>query len=297
MTRPSRPGRSPPPSPRRKTPALGAGLILGLAAGAAGCADDPPFIAPVPPAADAGCVVGEVARTFDVYFVVDVSGSMNTFLLGPDGSGSGGLADRLGTFALGFPTRDQNDDRVVVNYYVVAFVNDVKLFPVGAERMTSHIAVAAALREAIQAATPERNLNNSTPNADSDENLLDALGAVIDRAPSADTTLVLAATDAEFRERGETLSGGITVQRTYDEVVEGIRELGIRVHAFVPGPVDGLSRPYRGQVALPDINEGLVFSLDELTGDPEALDAILRQLASDASCNPVVGSERPDAST
>lgn len=263
-------------------------LWLALLLWAGACNEDPPYIAPTPPPIDAGCVQGDLVRRYEVYFVLDVSGSMEVFL--------DDLAAELGSLALGFPERDRNDDRVIVNYYVVGFVNDVKLFPAGAERMTSHIAVGYAIREAIAAAEGNINLNNATPNADADENLMDALGAVIDNAPSADATLVLIATDQGFREAGQVLSGGVQVQRSYDEVFAGLKDLGVRVHAFVPGPLDGLTRPYREQPALTTIGDGEIFLLEDLTAARESIQHTLLDIAQGASCNPTGSLESTDAS-
>lgn len=247
-------------------------------AGLLGCEDEAGTIVTVPPPPPETCVVGEIARSFDVYFVIDVSRSMARFLED--------LADQLGNFALGFPTEDINEDRVIVNYYVVAFVNDVRLFPFNAERMTSHIAVGAAIRDAIAAADGNRNLNANTPNADADENLLDALGAVLDRSPSADSRMVLIATDEGFREAGEQLSGGITVTRTYEQVFQGLEDFEVRVHAFTQGALDGLTRPYLGQPPLTSIGEGGLFELSDLAGADDLLATTLEGIARDASCNP-----------
>lgn len=254
----------------------GLAVLLGFGLSLTGCNDDPTPIVVVPPPADAGCITNDTARTFDVYFVIDVSRSMQGFLTD--------LANELATFALSFPERNRNGDRILVSYYVVAFVNDVRLFPEGAERMTSHIAVNAAIAEAIGTAQGNRNLNTNTPNADTDENLLDALGAVIDRAPSADDVLVIIATDEAFREAPETLSGGITVTRTYEEVFEGLRNLGVQVTALVPGQLDGLTRNFRGQPPLTSINGGQLYDLADLTGAEANIRDTLEGIARDAAC-------------
>ncbi|MEO1230848.1 MAG: hypothetical protein AAFZ18_18285 [Myxococcota bacterium] len=249
----------------------------------AGCNDDTPAIVVVPPAPDAGCFMDETARTFEVYFVIDVSGSMQAFLQD--------LSEELASFALTFPERNLNGDRILVSYFVVAFVNDVRLFPTGAERMTSHIAVSNAIRDAIAVAEGNRNLSSNTPNSDMDENLLDALGTVIDRAPSPDDLLVLVATDQSFREAPETLSGGITVTRTYEEVLTGLRDLDAQVTALVNGPQDGLTRPYLGQDPLTTLGNGQVYDLGDLTGAQEDIRDTLEGIARDATCDaPPAGS-------
>lgn len=255
----------------------GVALLGGLLA--AGCDDGGPIVAPVPLPPDAGCVIDEAARTFEVYFVIDVSNSMVPFLTD--------LATELAAFTRSFPEENARGDRVLSSYFVVAFVNDVKLFPPEAERMTSHIAVGDAIRTAIAEAEGNRNLNSNTPNADPDENLLDALGAVIDRAPDPDFLLVLVATDQGFREAPAMLSGDITVTRTYAEVRSGLEALGARVHAFVPDQLDGLTRDYRGEPPLTDLNGGRVFDLRDLAAARESIRATLEDIALDAACNPM----------
>lgn len=259
------------------------GPLLASSLGVMGCTDESTFVAPIPPPRDAGCVVGNTSRTFDIYFVVDVSRSMQAFL--------SSLAQELSTFALGFPETDQQGNRVLVSYYVVAFVNDVRLFPDEAERMTSHIAVSAAIRAAIDRAQGNRNLNVNTQNVDDEENLLDALGAVIDRAPSADSVLVLVATDQSFPEAPASLSGGITVTRTYEEVFSGLQGLGARVHAFVPGAIDGLTRPFGTQPPFTTLQSGQIFDLNDLSGAEASIRATLEGIARDATCNPAVGAD------
>lgn len=260
----------------KASPRLGAGLLLTAALASPACQEDFTPLVTVPAPADAGCILEETARTFDVYFVIDVSNSMQAFLMN--------LADELASFALSFPERNQNGDRILVSYYVVAFVNDVRLFPEGAERMTSHIAVSTAISDAIAAAGGNRNLNTNTPNADTDENLLDALGAVIDRAPSADNVVVIVATDQGFRERPDSLSGGITVTRTYAEVFEGLELIDAKVNGLVPGQLDGLTRPYQGQPPLTSVGDGLLFDLDDLTGAGADIQGTLEGIARDATC-------------
>lgn len=242
------------------------------------CQDDGSPIVPVRPPRDAGCVIDEAARTFEVYFVIDVSNSMVPFL--------DDLASELLTLTEGFPETNARGDRILASYFVVAFVNDVQLFPEGAERMTSHIAVASAIRAAIAAAEGNTNLRNDTENFDDEENLIDALGAVVDRAPRPDNLLVLIATDAEFEEAPETLSGGITVTHGYRQVQEGLRELGAQVQAFVPSALSGLTRPYRGFPPLTALEGGRVFDLERLTAARENIRASLEQIALDATCRP-----------
>lgn len=259
-----------------------AGSALAAALSATGCDDSGASLAPSPPPPEPDCELTATARTFEVFFVIDVSRSMVEFLED--------LATQLSSLAFGFPERDALDRRVLVSYYVVAFVNDVKLFPELAERMTSHIAVSGAIRGAIEAAEGNRNLLSNTPNSDTDENLLDALGAVIDRAPSADSILVLLATDAGFREAPESLSGGVTVTRTYDDVKASLERLGARIYALVPGELDGLTRPYRGRAPLTASNGSQVFDLFDLAGAQEQIDTTLEGIARDATCNPVASS-------
>ncbi len=247
-----------------------------LLAALCACGDDFVSIRPVSPPQELPCELDEAVRRFEVFFVLDVSGSMTPFLET--------LASTLSALAVSFPVENRRGDRVLVSYRVVGFVNDVRLFPPGAERMTSHIAVSDAIREGIAAGRGNRNLNANTPNSDADENLLDALSAVLAQSEGAQAVLALVATDAGFREAPATLSGGITVRSTYPEILSGLQNREVRVHAFVPGPLDGLTRPFRGQPPLTSLPGGRVYDLDALGGANDLIETTLAGIAIDATC-------------
>lgn len=252
-------------------------LSAALAASTLACEDGGTTIAPAPPPRDAGCAVESEIRSFDIYFVVDVSGSMSPFLES--------LSQSLARFAEVFPKESATGEQLLVSYYVVAFVNDVLAFPPGAERMSSHIGVSAALEMALERADDGTNLNFETPNSDTEENLLDALGYVIDRAPDADSVLIITATDADFREAPQTFSGDITVEHTYAAILAGMQTLGIRVHAYVPSQLRGLTQPYASLEALPAATGGRVFDLQSLDNAVDAIQTSLEGIAEDVSCN------------
>src|SRR5262245_2167431 len=120
----------------------GGALLLSITLAAfflSGCPDDTGPITTIEEPPDAGCLREMAPQTYQVYFVVDVSGSMGPFLTD--------LRNELVAFAGGFPELDAEGRPVRVDYYVVAFVNDVKWY---GGRMTSVIALQAALDEAIE---------------------------------------------------------------------------------------------------------------------------------------------------
>lgn len=239
----------------------------------AGCDDDQP-IGVIPEAPDSGCARAVEPRHYEVFFVVDVSGSMEPFLTG--------VRDELEALASGFPEEDQEGRGVRVDYYLIAFVNDAKVF---GGRMSSPIALAQAIDDALAAGRSGNNLNTSTANIEVEENLLDALAVIPTLTSSPDALLVMIATDAAFVERPAVLNAGISVVHTYAEIRESLVQLDARVHAFTQPPYPGLSRDYEGQPALTDRPGSSVQSLADLTGARDRVREALDQIARNASCN------------
>src|SRR5688572_7084910 len=132
------------------------------------------------------CIRETAPRTYEIYFVLDVSTSMAPFL--------NDVKDELVALSFNFPEYDADGRRTQVDYYVVAFVNDYQWFPIGAERMTSHISVQAAFEDAIAAGSDGKNLTQDALNAETTENLLDAIASVLARGSEAEAKLMLIAT-------------------------------------------------------------------------------------------------------
>jgi hypothetical protein len=223
------------------------------------------------------CLRETAPRTYEIYFVLDVSGSMAPFL--------SSVSDELVALSLNFPEYDADGRRTRVDYYVVAFVNDVKWFPEGAERMTSHIQVQAAFEEAILAGSDGNNLIQSSINAETRENMLDAIASVLATSPGADAKLMLIATDADFGERPDVLSTNIEVQSTYGAIFADLEAAQFRVHAFTPSQLDGLTRTYRMMPPLTSLAGSTKHSLTDLTGSKERVRETLTEIASNAACN------------
>ncbi|NJK89159.1 MAG: hypothetical protein HC923_06965 [Myxococcales bacterium] len=215
-----------------------------------------------------------VPRTFEVYFILNVSGSMETFLTA--------MRDQLEAFALGFPDVDVNGDRLLVDYYVIGFVNDHAFFPEGAARMTSSIAVAQAIQDAIDAATGDRNFDGSN-NSERSENMLDAVDAALDNISNADRKLFLIASLDPFANQGERLLPNFTVQNAYADVRDRLQSSRADsfVYAFTNGDLEGFDRSYRGQAAIQA--DGL-FDLGVLLGDTSGVGSILNQIAEEVAC-------------
>lgn len=250
---------------------------LMLCASVAACTGDNTSLVTVEPPPDGGCVLDESPRTYAIYFILDVSGSMSFFLER--------LALQLQTFAESFPEEDSEDNPVFVDYYVVAFVNDVRWFPDGAaRRMTSPVAVQAAIEQARLRGETNLNLNIDALNADTEENLLDAIGAVVDSNPSADLNMVIIATDATFAEAPDTLSPGITVQTSYDEALAGLERIDAQVHVFVPGEVDGLTRNFKGMPPITTLGGSTINPLEAETGSAELIESALTNIAERTAC-------------
>lgn len=238
------------------------------------CNDDtgPIVTAEEPP--DAGCIRAATPQTYQVYFVVDVSGSMGPFLTD--------LKEQLVSFADGFPEFDAEGRVVRVEYYVVAFVNDVKWY---GGRMTSVIALQAALDEAIERGKTNLNLDQNKLNAEPEENTLDALASVIESGPTAEARLIMLAGDAAFVEAPRVLSEGIMVRSSYATILEELGGIQARIHAFVPDQLDGLTRTYAGQPALTSLPGSTINSLRDLTDANDRIRETLNLIARGAACN------------
>lgn len=252
--------------------AIGCALTAG---GLIGCSESLRLgTAPEPP--DAGCTRPEQPQTFQVYFVQDVSGSMGIFLTD--------LSKELLSFASGFPKFDSQGRPVRVEYHVVAFVKDVKTY---GGRMTSVIALQAAFDEAIARGQTNLNLTSDTLSAGGvAENMLDALGEVIDQKPTAEAKLImLSADDDGFAEAPEVLPPNIHVKWKYTDVRAGLERMGARIHAFVTGPIDGVTRMYKGQPSLTSLPGASVHSLGQLQGASEEIRKTLSFIAREAACN------------
>lgn len=255
-------------------------LAGGLALGGLGCDDDGPGLVVQPPAPDTGCTVS-ILRSFEVYFVIDVSQSMEEFL--------GAVQEQLFQFANSFPERDANENRVFVDYYVLAFVNDWAFFPRGAARMTSPLAVRDAIGQAIRVTSDGSNLNDDSLNIDQPEqqgetgpeNLLDALAQVYARTPASDRVLVVVATDADFKDQGDTLTPNIRVETSFEDAKTGLAGIDARVYAFTDGEVEGFDRNFEGRAPF-EVEE--LFDLTDLADDSNTVGQILSQIAVESAC-------------
>jgi hypothetical protein len=223
------------------------------------------------------CMRETAPRTFEIYFVLDVSTSMAPFL--------NDVKNELVALSFNFPEYDEAGRRTQVDYYVVGFVNDFRWFPAGAERMTSHIAVQAAFEEAIAAGSSGNNLTQSALNAETTENLLDAIASVLARESTAEAKLMLIATDATFAEAPQVLSNNIEVQSSYLGIKSELEAQGFRVHAFTQSDVDGLGRLYANQPPLTSLPGASTHDLATLTGDRDNVRRTLTDIATNAACN------------
>jgi len=255
----------------------GAGLLL---AATAACGDDTTAIVAIDPPESDRCTQS-IPRTFQVYFVINVSGSMDQFLEP--------LSDQLETFVQGFPEVDVNGDRLLVDYYVVAFVNDFSFFPPDQPRMSRSFAVGQAIDDALTRASDNRNLDGSD-NGDpppNPENMLDALDAALDRAESnegqaTDRVLFILATQDRFVGEGDRLLPNFVVQNGFADVsarLDAVRERGL-VYAFTDGDVEGIDRNFRLQE--PIATDGLLRL--RVLQDESAVGGILAQIAREVAC-------------
>ncbi|MEL7369551.1 MAG: vWA domain-containing protein [Myxococcota bacterium] len=244
------------------------------------CSSDGPELGTFSPPPDAGtCSSERAARFYEVFFVLDVSTSMTRFL-------ENGLAQQLESLAFAFPDRDSQDRRVLIDYYVIGFANDFKWFPEGpARRMTSPIAVQAAIEQAVDAGRLGNNLTQNFANAESPENLLDALHAVTEIQPQGDVVVIIVATDAEISEAPTILSSDIEVRSRYGDVREKLIDLDVQIHALTLTNLDGLTRMYKGQPPLTSGEGSRTYSLRALEESQEALQAALAEIAQTAVCN------------
>ena len=197
-----------------------------------------------------------------------------------------GLAQQLQSLTAAFPERDATDRRVLVDYYVMGFANDYKWFPEGsARRMTSPIAVQAAIEQAVNAGKDGNNLTQPFANIDPPENLLDALAAVADAQPQGEVVVIIIATDAEIAEFPTILTTDLQVQSTYGQVRDRLIDLGVQIHALTPAQLDGLTRQYKGQPPLTTGQGSQTYSLRDLIESQEALQTALSDIAIAATCN------------
>ena len=239
-----------------------------------GCSDPVEPLIDVPPRK---CLREISPSSYDVYFVIDVSGSMGPFLTD--------VKDELIGFANNIPMFNADGLAVTVQFSVMAFVNDVRWYPARTQHLKNISLVQDAFEEAINDGKDNRNLLAPTVNAEAEENLLDALRAVLDVRPEAEANLVMLATDASFRESPDTLSGSIPVQTTFEEVYTGLVEVEARVHGFVWPDTDGLTRGYRNLPALTSLPGSSVHDLSKLVGAREKVRETLTQIAESLDCN------------
>lgn len=254
------------------------GILAALVAGTLGCRDDSPgglSVIEEPPKEE--CNREIAPRTYEIYFVIDVSGSMGPFL--------NDVKQELVALSANFPKYDADGRRTRVDYYVVAFVNDVKWFPTGAERMTSHIHVQDAFEQAIAAGAAGKNLTQDAINAEAKENLLDAISEVLARNSEAEAKLMLIATDADFADRGDVLSTQIEVESSYASVLADLESQEFRVHAFTQSQLDGLTRTYRNMPPLTSVAGSSKHDLADLTGSRDQIRETLTEIAENADCN------------
>jgi hypothetical protein len=246
---------------------------------ATACADEssgPLAVVDEPP--DAGCIRPYEPSTYDVYFVLDVSGSMDPFIMD--------VRRQLLAFATSFPERNNAGLRVQVSYYVTAFVNDVKDF--GDGRITSTIELEAATDDAIAAGSGGRNLTQMTPDAvppGGEHDALDALAHVLELGPSAEAKLVVLATDSLFVEAPAILYHDLHVQTAYADLLDKYMAAGIRLHAFsVPGH-EGLALPFMHLPPLTSLPGSSFHDFQELAGAGDLIRQTLTSIAHGSACN------------
>lgn len=247
--------------------------VLAVAVLGLGCDDLEQQLIPVEPTM---CLREYAPSSYAVYFVVDVSGSMAPFLAD--------VREELLALAENLPKFDDEGRAVTVEFFIVAFVNDVRWYPGNVRRLEDVTRVQSALDEAIADGKTNQNLNAPTFNAEDRENLLDALAEVITDRPSKDANLIILATDADFAEAPDELSGSIVVRSTFSGVRAGLAEIGARVHAFVGPDTDGLTRSYAGVPSLTSLPGSTVHDITALTGARSKIRETLTIIAESASC-------------
>ena len=264
----------------RKTHSVHISVVLGAAVALAGCQDSvggPLALAEGPP--DAGCIRLQEPNSYDIFFVIDVSGSMGPFLTD--------LRNQLVTFADSFPRVDSIGRQVRLQYRVIAFVNDWRFYggdPTESP-MTSVIALQAAFDDAIAEGADNYNLTRRTFNAETEENLLDALAQATMLETNSEATLVMLATDAPFKENPEVLASNITIQASYAQVLESLRTRNARVHAFTASAIDGITRPFKKQEPLTSLPGSTINQLQDLAGANDRIRDTLAFIARESSCN------------
>jgi hypothetical protein len=247
--------------------------VLAAAIVVAACEEDPVLL----PTEPVVCLREYTPTTYEVYFVIDVSGSMGPFLTD--------VKNELFAFAESLPEFDDDGRATSVRFFVIGFVNDVRWYPRNVRRLDDVLEVQSAFDEAIEDGRDNLNLNDPTFNAEVRENLLDALGAALANNPSADANLIVLATDAEFAEAPERLSGEIVVQASYPQIQSGLEDIGARVHAFTRPNIDGLTRGYEGSPALTALPGSTVHDITALTGARVKIRETLTVIAESADCN------------
>jgi|GEM_PF-2138581 len=240
----------------------------------AACSDGSTGISVASETPDAGCTIESAPKSHSVYFVLDVSGSMRLFLAE--------LSNELQSFVESFPEYDAEGERIQLDFYVIAFVNDVKQF--GGGRMTSVIALQDAFENAIAAGKDDYNLTVRSFNAEREENLLDAVGYISSLNSMSESHMVMIATDAPFVESPGSLNEGIQVQNTYQGILQLLRVMNAGVHAFTISDLDGLTRGYRKYEALTSLPGSSVHRLNSLTGASSKIRETLGLIARNASC-------------
>lgn len=250
-------------------------LLATIASCTLACGDDPGNISVTPPEPEEECIREIEPVTYEVYFVIDVSGSMEPFLRS--------VRDELVGFAEGFPARNAQDREVRVDYYLIGFVNDVRVY--GDGRMTSVIALQAAFDEAITDGRDNFNLNTMTFNAEEEENMLDAMAEAISLNPSAEARLIMVATDAPFVEAPAVLNEDIQVQNTYAGIREQLEQLEVRVHGFGKEGLGGLFINYNEMPPLTELPGSSKHKLGDLQGSGTSIRNTLFSIAQEAACN------------
>lgn len=223
---------------------------------------------------DAGCIRQEQPHSYTVYFVLDVSGSMSVFLTD--------LSRELQTFVENFPEFDDEGRRVEIDFYLIAFINDIKHF--GGGRMTSVIALQDAFESAIDEGSTGYNLNVRSFNAEQEENMLDAISEIFKIQSSSEAQMLMLATDAPFVEYPAQLNEAIQVQTTYGGVLEQLSKRNVRVHAFTSRDMDGITREYMHQPPLTSLTGSTIHQLSSLTGVGGKIRETLGLIARNASC-------------
>src|SRR5688572_26339070 len=130
---------------------------------ACGC-DDDPVLLPTEPIV---CMREIVPTTYEIYFVIDVSGSMGPFLTD--------VKEELVAFADTLPEFDDQGRPTSVQFVVVSFVNDVRWYPANVRRLNEVSQVQSAFDTAIRDGADNLILNVPSFNAEVQENLLDGL--------------------------------------------------------------------------------------------------------------------------